>query len=614
MKKREDASISILVKIAGLSSAFVLMAVLVLAFVGISSMNSISRETALMMARNKVQGDIFSFQYILEHEYGTLSLAGGTLTGERGQVLNEQYDVIDRISASLGIAATIFVREGGDYKRITTSIRDASGQRAVNTMLGTSSAAYGTVNAGRLFIGEANILGKSHFAGYQPFFAGNSKDIIGILFVGIEISSIEEAVTDGIYSNILIMIGIALAILLVTVLLNTFVFRQVIVRPIHTTIKMLKDISEGEGDLTKRLAINSRDEIGDMAAYFNLTLDKIKTLVAVIKGQSVSLMNIGKELAVNMTESAAAVNQITANIQNIKKQVIDQSAGITETNSTMEQITAHIERLNEHIKKQSSSVSQSSSAIEETLANIQSVTQTLVNNTGNVKALAAASEAGRSSLQEVVGDIQEIARESEGLMEINGVMQNIASQTNLLSMNAAIEAAHAGEAGRGFAVVADEIRKLAESSGKQSKTISTVLKKIVGSIKKIDNSTNMVLQKFEAMDLGVRTVSAQEDHIRNAMEEQNAGSKQILDAITQLNSINEVVRSESVEMLTGSREVINESRKLEGVTRHLSDRINEMSAGAEQINTTISNVNTISGENKESINSLVREVERFKVD
>jgi methyl-accepting chemotaxis protein len=614
MKKRENTGISILVKIAGLSSVFVLMAVLALAFVSVSSMNSICREAALIMAGNKVRGDIASFQYILEHEYGALSLTDGTLAGEQGRILQEQYDVIDRISTDLGIAATVFAREGGDYKRIATSIRDASGQRAVNTMLGTSSAAYGTVNAGQLFIGEANIFGKHHLAGYQPLFNGHSKEVIGILFVGIEINSIEEIIIGEIYNEIRLMIGIALVILLVTALLNTLVFRQVIVRPIHATVKMLKDISEGEGDLTKRLVAHSRDEIGNMAKYFNATLDKIKTLVALIKRQSAALTNIGDELAVNMSESASAINQITDTIRNLKGQVINQSAGITETNSTMEQITAHIEQLNEHIEKQSTSVSQSSSAVEETLDNIQSVARTLVENTDNVTALAAASEAGRLSLQEVAGDIQEIARESEGLMEINGVMQNIASQTNLLSMNAAIESAHAGEAGKGFAVVANEIRKLAESSGEQSKTISTVLKRIVESINKIDGSTNMVLQKFEAMDAGVRTVSIQEEHIRNAMEKQNAGSKQILDAITQLNNINQVVKSGSVEMLAGSREVIRESRNLEAVTQQLSDGVNEMSIGAEQINTAINQVNSISGKNKESINSLAREVERFKVD
>jgi methyl-accepting chemotaxis protein len=479
-------------------------------------------------------------------------------------------------------------------------------------MLGTSSAAYNSVNSGDTFIGELDILGKPYVAGYQPVFAENSKDIIAILFVGIEISVIRETIAQRIYHQIVLVIGTALILLIVTSLLNVLVFKRIIVRPVRTVVNALKDISEG--DLTRRLTIKSRDEIGDMAEYFNYTFDKLKTLVVVIKQQSTSLSNIGNELASNMTESAAAVNQIVAAIQGIKGQVINQSAGIAETNTTMEQITSNIGNLNEHIEKQSSSVSQSSSAIEETLSNIQSVTQTLIKNAGNVTALAAASEAGRSSLQEIAMDIQEVAHESEGLMEINSVMQNIASQTNLLSMNAAIEAAHAGEAGKGFAVVADEIRKLAESSGEQSKTISAVLKKIAEAMNKISDSTARVLQKFEAIESGVKTVSAQEEHIRNAMEEQNAGSKQILEAITQLTNINQVVKGGSMEMLTGSHQVIQESENLDAVTRQIADGMSEMAFSAEQINIAINRVNSISSENKKSINSLVLEVERFKVE
>ncbi len=165
------------------------------------------------------------------------------------------------------------------------------------------------------------------------------------------------------------------------------------------------------------------------------------------------------------------------------------------------------------------------------LANIQSVTQTLMKNVENVTELTQSSEAGHEGLRDVAYDIQDIARESEGLLEINAVMENIASQTNLLSMNAAIEAAHAGESGKGFAVVADEIRKLAESSSEQSKTISTVLKKIKASIDKISLSTDNVLKKFEVIDRGVKIVAEQEENIRNAMEEQDQGSKQILEAI-----------------------------------------------------------------------------------
>jgi methyl-accepting chemotaxis protein len=393
-----------------------------------------------------------------------------------------------------------------------------------------------------------------------------------------------------------------------------FVVSVRIVKPIVNVSLTLKDISEGEGDLTKTVDIKSKDEIGDLARYFNETLTKIKNLVITIKGQTVVLFDIGNELAGNMTETAAAINQITANIQSIRNRVINQSASVTETNATMEQITFNIDKLKGQVDQQSDSVAQSSSAIEEMLANIQSVTQTLVKNADNVKDLLDASEIGRSGLQGVAADIQEIARESEGLLEINAVMENISSQTNLLSMNAAIEAAHAGEAGKGFAVVADEIRKLAENSGEQSKTISTVLKKIKDSIDKITKSTDSVLNKFEAIDGGVKTVSDQEENIRNAMEEQNTGSRQILEAIGQLNEVTRMVKNGSEEMLEGSRQVIAESKNLEIVTQEISNGMNEMSTGADQINTAANRANAISTSNRENIEVLVQEVSKFKVE
>jgi len=214
----------------------------------------------------------------------------------------------------------------------------------------------------------------------------------------------------------------------------------------------------------------------------------------------------------------------------------------------------------------------------------------------------------------VASDIQEISRESEGLLEINAVMENIASQTNLLSMNAAIEAAHAGEAGKGFAVVADEIRKLAESSSDQSKTIGTVLKKIAESIRKITDSTENVLKKFEAIDSGVRTVSDQEEIIRNAMAEQGEGSKQILQGVGNVNEITRQVKAGSEEMLEGSKEVMNESRNLEMITQEITGGMNEMATGADQVNVAVNNVSTLSVKTTEGIGKLMREVSRFKVD
>jgi len=217
--------------------------------------------------------------------------------------------------------------------------------------------------------------------------------------------------------------------------------------------------------------------------------------------------------------------------------------------AAQKRLNAMMDKLNGQLESQSAAINESSAAIEEMIANTRSVSGTLSRNAQNVQDLQEASAIGHSGLNEVVTDIREIARESESLLEINSVMQNIASQTNLLSMNAAIEAAHAGEAGRGFAVVADEIRKLAESSSKQSKTIGAVLKKIKGSIDKITKSTDNVMNKFEAIDGGVKTVAEQEHGILNAMSEQSAGSAQIMQAIAQVNDITGQVKEDARQMV-----------------------------------------------------------------
>ena len=449
-------------------------------------------------------------------------------------------------------------------------------------------------------------LGKTMFFVNVPIVVGNTTTPWALM-LGIP----NDVITAPIYQMLLAGVLIAVLMLLL-VSAGAFLLARSISNPLKRMVLILNDI--GEGDLTKQIDASRKDEIGDLARYFNATLEKIKNLVMIIKQESVALFNIGSELANNMTETAATINEITANIQSIKGRVINQSASVTETNATMEQITVNIDKLSGHVDRQSSSVAQSSSAIEEMLANIQSVTQTLVRNGDNVKELIESSEVGRTGLQEVAADIQEIARESEGLLEINAVMENIASQTNLLSMNAAIEAAHAGEAGKGFAVVADEIRKLAESSGEQSKTISTVLKKIKDSIDKITKSTENVLGKFEAIDGGIRTVSEQEENIRNAMEEQSTGSRQILESIGQLNEATQMVKGGSQEMLEGSRQVIRESKNLETATQEITSGMNEMATGAEQINVAVTRVNDISGQNKENIDVLVQEVAKFKVE
>jgi methyl-accepting chemotaxis protein len=520
-------------------------------------------------------------------------------------VIQEQ---VQRIRPYEGSVAAVFGYEGtvvGHYdparigKSMSQTEKDTAGAKLPELM--------NAIHAGREFIFVNTIEGQGEMQFFcVPFTVGKTVTP-WTLMVGIPTRLINAPVY-----RIFLTCAIIVAVMIFMITAGAFIMARSISSPLTQMVTILQKV--GEGDLTQRLDIKTKDEIGTMTDSFNGTVEKIRNLILVIKEKACSLSNIGEELSSNMTQTASAINEITSNIKSIKGQAAKQSVGVNESAIAMDKIIVNINDLNTEIDKQTESVSQSSSAIEEMLANIQSVTQTLVNNANNVRDLADASEIGRSGLQEVATDIREIARESEGLMEINGVMENIASQTNLLSMNAAIEAAHAGEAGKGFAVVADEIRKLAESSGEQSKTISTVLKKIKDSIDKITRSTDEVLNKFEAIDSGVRIVSQQEGIIRSAMEEQGEGSKQILDAVGRMNDITSQVKSGSEEMRSGSGAVLDASKTLEVITEELVNGMNEMAVGADQINVAVNRVNDISGQNKNDINALIREVDKFKVN
>ena len=410
---------------------------------------------------------------------------------------------------------------------------------------------------------------------------------------------------------VVIIIALILVVLLTAgiIILTT----RSISKPIVLVADTLNDIAHGEGDLTVVINTSSSDEIGRMATYFNQTLEKIRKLVIDIKGDATTLSSVGNDLATNMNTTASAVNKITSNVQEIRGRIANQRSSVSQTNSTMSHLVENIDTLDGHIEKMSDNVSSASTAIEEMASSIRSVVNTLNKNTANVKALMETSEVGRTGLNEVVGNIREIARESAGLFEINAVMENIASQTNLLSMNAAIEAAHAGEAGRGFAVVASEIRKLAESSSKQSNTISVVLKKIKTSIDRINSSTSSVLEKFEDIDRGVKVVAEQEDNILHAMEEQEEGSRLVVEGVVEVSRITHQVRTGSNKMLESAKEVIQESEALEKVTQEINSSITEMAGETDLINNAVNYVKDASAKNNQAIVQLSKGVSRFKV-
>ena len=417
---------------------------------------------------------------------------------------------------------------------------------------------------------------------------------------------------DYLSNNISILFAVMLLVIVVIIIIFNVVVSSS-TKPLYAMMDILNEIA-ADWNITRRLQIKTNDEIGSLGAFFNNTFDKMGALIRAIKNRAFTLSDTAQELAAYMLETGKAINDINTAKETMKDIVNSETEEMRVTTEYIDRIINGLGNLNQHIEIQADSVSQSSSAIEEMLANIRSVTETLIKNTNNINSLADSSEAGRVDLEKVSSDIQEIARESAGLLEINSVMENIASQTNLLSMNAAIEAAHAGESGKGFAVVASEIRKLAENSSQQSQTISGVLQKITASINTMTKSTTAVLERFKTIEKDVKTVSNQELQIRSAMEEQEIGSRHILDAISQLNSITSQVKNSSASMNKESMEIMAENKKLLRITEELANSMEKMTASIEEIYSAISRVNEISQENEENITVLSSELSQLTVE
>lgn len=410
----------------------------------------------------------------------------------------------------------------------------------------------------------------------------------------------------------IIILGLVFSLIL-TFFIST-ILGNLITKGINKINKFFIQLSKGEGDLTHKIEIKSKDEVGILAKNFNLFIEKLNSIVSSIKEAVENLKNIGNTLSSNMTETATAINELTSNASSIKGLADNQIEFFKNSSESIINMVKNIEELNNLIESQSAALIESSSSIEEMVRNIQSTTTILDQNSISVSDLLKASDEGKKGMDTLDKVVDEILKSSEGLFEASESIQKIADQINLLAMNAAIEAAHAGDTGRGFAVVADEVRKLAENSMVQGKDISQKLSNIKKSIDKVSQTTKETVKLFDRVYELSKTVAQQEDIIKNAMKEQNTGSVQILEAIKQISGITAKIKSFSSSMIDLNNSIKENIDRLNKMTEEVNSSIAEMNVGFNEINNAVAHIEKISEDNRNNINNVEEQVKKFKTE
>lgn len=331
-----------------------------------------------------------------------------------------------------------------------------------------------------------------------------------------------------------------------------------------------------------------------------------------MKQSRVSLTQAGQSLKNGTADTQAAISQALASIEGMSSDLNAQTQGVEQTSGNMTSVIENIRALERLVESQTLSSKSASNEVEQMISNITDVNDSVDKMAKSFEALAQDAENGAKTQSALQEKISEIETQSKLLSEANKVIANIARQTNLLAMNAAIEAAHAGEAGKGFAVVADEIRKLSETSTGQSKTIGNQLGRIQSNIESVVEATQLGVRGYANLANEVQETDALVQQIKTAMSDQQSGSVKITDALKVMNESALQVQQASQKMSFESKAIMEAISNLQEKNQAIQQGMNNVSESAKRINSTGSALSDISKIMEDSIEEIGKQVDQFE--